>query len=105
VVSGIWGMLLAIPLAAGAKAAAIRLWFPQFLQTGTTDAPPRALSMMKTRLAALKEKLQGTESAQTDDAAEPLPPGSPPLDPQATGDIQSEQADSREQDLTARRRD
>lgn len=97
VVSGIWGMLLAIPLAAGAKAAAIRLWFPQFLQTGTTDAPPRALSMMRSRLGALKEKLQGTEPVEADEAH---PSQAPPPSDDAAGQNRPEQADPPEQDLT-----
>jgi hypothetical protein len=99
VVSGIWGMLLAIPLAAGAKAAAIRLWFPQFLQTGTTDAPPRALSMMMTRLGALKEKLQGTEPVEADEAH---PSQAPPPSADGAGQNRPEQDDPREQDLTTR---
>lgn len=105
VVSGIWGMLLAIPLAAGAKAAAIRLWFPQFLEAETAAPPPRTLSLIMTRLSALKKLLQGAKSVETEDSDEALPPKSRPPAPSDAEDHQPNQTGSREQDLPTRRRE
>jgi len=102
VVSGIWGMLLAIPLAAGAKAAAIRLWFPQFLETETTAPPPRAVGLMMTRLSALKELMQGAKSPETEGADAAVAPKSTPASPEGPEDPQPEQAAPQEQDPAAR---